>query len=204
MSPSRRWTCQSSGRRMVRDSVIALPLWPAAAYLSPMPATRLFDRAVVRVSPPAEARTPPTSCRGCVTNDVTGAAAGLGRAADRAGQGAVRLHRLARRRRASCCSIARPTRPTSWSSGCRSTACAARSRSRATTALGGPLAAARRRRRRARPAPRRARPALARAGRRDDEPADDAWLAHRLRARRARRPRRTGRRAVARMPTPPN
>ena len=43
------------------------------AYLSPMPATRLFDRAVVRVSPLDDGEDVAGFLQGLVTNDVTGA-----------------------------------------------------------------------------------------------------------------------------------
>ena len=43
------------------------------AYLSPMPATRLFDRAVVRLSPIEPDEDVTGFLQGLVTNDVTGA-----------------------------------------------------------------------------------------------------------------------------------
>jgi folate-binding Fe-S cluster repair protein YgfZ len=72
-----------------------------------MAATTLTDRAVVRLSG-EDVR---GFLQGLVTSDVAGAAAGLGRAADAAGQMPVRFHRLGATAR-TCCSTARPRRPT--------------------------------------------------------------------------------------------
>src|SRR6476469_9771853 len=44
----------------------------AASYLSPMPATRLFDRAIVRVSPATAEEDAAEFLQGLLTNDVTG------------------------------------------------------------------------------------------------------------------------------------
>ena len=44
----------------------------ACSYLSPMPASRLFDRAVIRVSPTDEAEDAADFLQGLLTNDVTG------------------------------------------------------------------------------------------------------------------------------------
>ena len=72
IAPSRKWTCQSSGRRMVRDSVIALPLTGPRHYLPAMPATRLLERAIVRVSPQAEGEDAAGFLQGLLTNDTAG------------------------------------------------------------------------------------------------------------------------------------
>ena len=135
ISPSRRWTCQSSGRRMARRSVMAscagllahrfLPFARRAARLKAngldrqclhrMAATTLVDRALIRLSG-EDVR---GFLQGLVTNDVDRAGAGpaaLGGAADRAGQGAVRLHPLGgRRRRAD--RLRGRRRPTRWPGG---------------------------------------------------------------------------------------
>jgi tRNA-modifying protein YgfZ len=50
----------------------SLSLKRTHSYLSPMPATRLFDRAIVRVSPQAEEESAADFLQGLLTNDVAG------------------------------------------------------------------------------------------------------------------------------------
>jgi folate-binding protein YgfZ len=57
---------------MVRDSVIAPSLKRRRSYLPPMAATRLFDRAIVRVTPQADSEDAAAFLQGLLTNDVAG------------------------------------------------------------------------------------------------------------------------------------
>src|SRR3569623_3182816 len=71
MAPSRRWTCQSSGRRMVMLSVMAQPLIAVGGsrhYLGAM-GTWLSDRALIRIA----GDDPRDFLQGLVTSDMRGA-----------------------------------------------------------------------------------------------------------------------------------
>ncbi len=91
-----------------------------------MAATTLTDRALLRLSG-VGAR---DFLQGLVTSDVTGPLPVW--AALLSAQGKCLFDFIIWERATTCSSIARPTRPRSWRSGCRSTACGDRSGSSAT------------------------------------------------------------------------
>src|SRR3569623_1886268 len=71
MAPSRRWTCQSSGRRIVRRSGMAIPLIAGGVsrhYLGRMD-TWLSDRTLIRIA----GDDPRDFLQGLVTSDMRGA-----------------------------------------------------------------------------------------------------------------------------------
>ena len=184
ISPSRKCTCQSSGRRMV-SVCDATP----GSLTEGMAATTLTDRALVRLSG-EDVR---DFLQGLVTNDVAGELAGLGRAADAAGQMPVRFPRLGRRRR-SAARLRSRSRGRSDQAPVDLSPAPPDPRSSATPSLavhwskdGGEGV----------PDPR-----LADLGRRWLAPADEpatGWLEHRLRLGVTRRPRRARRHPLARM-----
>ena len=168
---------------MPRHHGIAACLSPRLAPIChPWPTTRLSPRARSCACRPdrrgrGRRRLPP----GPVTNDVTGPLPVWAGLLTAAGQGAVRLHRLARRRRRRCCSIARPTaadelvKRLSLYRLRRKIGDRARRRRSASTGRPSPATAAR---------PIRGSPRSANAGSRRStrttSRADAAWLAHRL------------------------